>query len=495
MRAGRVVLIVIGALLALVGFGILAGGGTLVWAHTTQRDVGGFFNTPTDRLTTPTYALTASVDFGTNASQADVWVPVHPAGTVRIRAGAVNGRAVFIGIGPTASVNGWLAAVPHEHVTSIAFGPFSTDTQQVTGNQPATAPSAQTFWVASTAGTGRQSVEWPTQGGSWTVVVMNATPTSGVAVDVSVGMKTGLLLPIGIGLGVFGLVLLGMAGLLLYLGLRRERPTEQASPTWAPPTWAPPANAPSSAPTPIGSGATRTYPARLDGHVDPTTSRWLWLVKWILVIPHAIVLAFLWMAAFVLTVLAGFSILFTGRYPRAIFDFNVGVMRWTWRVVFYAFGAFATDRYPPFTLAADPNFPADFAVAYPEQLSRGLVLVKWWLLAIPQYIVAAFFAGGWSAGFHGAWRAVAGYGLIGILALISAVILGVRGRYPDSLFDFIMGMNRWCYRVLAYVALMRDEYPPFRLDMGGTDPGSMPEFPPWPLPTPEQTGDLVGTPS
>jgi hypothetical protein len=362
---------------------------------------------------------------------------------------------------------------------------------QVAGNQPATAPSAQSFWVASAAGTGQQSLVWPTQGGSWTAVVMNATASTGVAVDVSVGMKTGLLLPIGIGLGVFGLVLWGVAALLLYLGLRKERPTAQAPPTWAPPVAAPP-----SAPTPVGSEVAHAYPARLDGHIDSTTSRWLWLVKWILVIPHAIVLAFLWMATFVLTVVAGFSILFTGRYPRAIFDFNVGVMRWTWRVIFYAIGAFATDRYPPFTLATDPNFPADFEVAYPEKLSRGLVLVKWWLLAIPQYIVVAFFAGGWSAGFHGAWRGVAANGLIGVLALISAVILGVRGRYPDSLFDFIMGMNRWCYRVLAYVALMRDEYPPFRLDSGGTDPGSRPLPPPSPPPTtPERTSDLVGTAS
>ena len=148
-----------------------------------------------------------------------------------------------------------------------------------------------------------------------------------------------------------------------------------------------------------------SYPARLDGHVDPTTSRWLWLVKWVLVIPHVVVLAVLWLAVFVLTVVAGFSIFFTGRYPRAIFDFNVGVMRWTWRVSFYAIGAFATDRYPPFTLAPDPTYPADFTVDYPDHLSRGLVLVKWWLLAIPQYIVVAFFAGGWGFGLHGvSWR-------------------------------------------------------------------------------------------
>jgi hypothetical protein len=208
--------------------------------------------------------------------------------------------------------------------------------------------------------------------------------------------------------------------------------------------------------------ATTPYPARLDGRLDEPLSRWLWLVKIVLVIPHAIVLVFLWLTTVVLTVVAGFAILFTGRYPRSIFDFNVGVMRWTWRVSFYSFSALGTDRYPPFTLAADPSYPATFDVDYPERLSRGLVLVKWWLLAIPHYLVVGIFVGG----FHTA----GGSGLVAVLTLIAAVVLLFTGRYPRSLFDFVMGCDRWAYRVLAYAALMRDEYPPFRLDTGGTDP-------------------------
>lgn len=225
------------------------------------------------------------------------------------------------------------------------------------------------------------------------------------------------------------------------------------------------------------------YPARLNGHLDPELSRWKWLVKWILLLPHMVVLLALWIAAFFMTIVAGFAILFTGRYPRSIFEFNLGVMRWTWRVSFYGLSALATDKYPPFTLRQDPTYPADFTVDYPDHLSRGLVLVKWWLLAIPHYLVVALFAGG---------THVAGSsGLIAILAIVAGFVLLFKGRYPESIFDFVMGMNRWCYRVLAYAALMRDEYPPFRLDSGGLDPGSVhADLTP---PAPSDTGTLVDT--
>src|SRR5436309_15660310 len=143
------------------------------------------------------------------------------------------------------------------------------------------------------------------------------------------------------------------------------------------------------------------YPVRVEGTLDPDLSRGLWLAKWLLVIPHIIVLAFLWIGFVFASIAAFFAILFTRRYPRALFDYNVGVLRWTWRVGFYAFDANGTDRYPPFSLQSE-DYPASYEVEYPETLSRGLVPVKWRLPALPPAAVIGFFAGGgWLAGGGG----------------------------------------------------------------------------------------------
>jgi hypothetical protein len=219
--------------------------------------------------------------------------------------------------------------------------------------------------------------------------------------------------------------------------------------------------------------APSVYPVSIEGELDGSLSRWLWLVKSLLVIPHVIVLVFLWFAFVLLTVVVFFAVLFTGRYPRSIFEFNVGVMRWSWRVWFYSYCALGTDRYPPFTLADVPDYPARLEVAYPRELSRGLVLVKWWLLALPHYLIVGVFTGGVWAGLNAAddsWGLMSGGGLISLLVLVAGIVLLFTSRYPRAIFDFVLGMDRWVARVLAYAALMTDVYPPFRMDMGGHEP-------------------------
>jgi hypothetical protein len=224
------------------------------------------------------------------------------------------------------------------------------------------------------------------------------------------------------------------------------------------------------------AAAEDVHPVVIEAELDPELSRWLWLVKWVLAVPHFVVLAFFWLAFVILTFVAAIAILFTGTYPRGIFDFNVGVLRWTWRVSHYATtGGIGTDEYPPFTLNGDPSDPARLDIVYPEGLSRGLVLVKW-ILAVPHLVIVGVLLGTsfrWLA-IGGDWLAFdfgSNGGVLGVLVFVAGVMLLVTGRYPIALFDLIIGFNRWVYRVIAYVALMTDDYPPFRLDQGGSDPG------------------------
>ena len=165
--------------------------------------------------------------------------------------------------------------------------------------------------------------------------------------------------------------------------------------------------------------------------------------------PHYPILIGLYLVYPLTTFVAGVAILFTGRYPRPIFEFNVGVLRWSWRVMNYRFPMNTTDKYPPFTMAPRPDYPGDLEVDYPERLDRWSVLVKWWLLGLPQILLC--------------WAMEA---FLQILCVTNAVWLLVKGTIHQGMFDMLMGMVRYRYRVAVYVSLMRDEYPPFRLDLG-----------------------------
>jgi hypothetical protein len=114
------------------------------------------------------------------------------------------------------------------------------------------------------------------------------------------------------------------------------------------------------------------------------------------------------------------------------------------------------------------------------------VLVKWWLLAIPHYIIVGLIVGGgwaWNRSRDGGAHLESfGWGLLSLLVLVAGLSLLFADRYPRALFDLVIGLNRWVYRVVAYAALRTDVYPPFQLDVGGA------VSPPPPPPPPPVSG-------
>lgn len=451
MSASQVLRIVVGTLCAIIGLSLLLGGAVLLWAQLGLRDGDGYFTSSQYRLSSAGSAVTldsGEVGPGLPALGAARATPV----TIRLRVSEGGSGPVFVGIGRQDQVTAYLQGVPHNQVVDLDERGGQVATRPVGGSATPAPPGEQTFWVTSAAGSGTQTLTWPVQQGSWTLVVMNVSGAAGVDVQASAGAQVGYLTEIALGLLVGGgLVLLGGAVAVFAghgPGAARDGPA-------------------------AGEPGTedRRYPLTLEASFDLATSRWMWLVKWFLAIPHLVALAFLWFAFVLLTVLAGLAILFTGRYPRPVFDMNLGILRWTWRVGAYAFLLLNTDRYPPFTWNP-ADYPAALEIEYPERLSRWLVLVKWWLLAIPQLLIVAILIGSAGTfGLRGPWGVpliVAG-GLIGLLVLIAGVHLAVLHRYPAELFGLLVGLNRWVFRVLVYVALMTDDYPPFRLDQGGTE--------------------------
>jgi hypothetical protein len=190
------------------------------------------------------------------------------------------------------------------------------------------------------------------------------------------------------------------------------------------------------------------YPERL--------SRLLIFIKWLLIIPHAIVLGFIGIGLYITTFIAWFAILITGNYPRGLWDFAVMVLRWQARLSAYI--TMQRDEYPPF---GDGDYPIQFELAYPERLSRGLIFVKW-LLIIPHAIVLQ----------------ILGYALAVVMLFVWFAIL-FTGRYPRGMFDFVTGYTRWSLRVSTYALLLTDAYPPFSFDQPATPPPAMAPRPTW----------------
>ncbi len=191
---------------------------------------------------------------------------------------------------------------------------------------------------------------------------------------------------------------------------------------------------PSGPPSPV-------YQATLEISYPPELNRWLPLVKWLLVIPHFIALFFVGIAAFFVLVFAFFAVLFTGRWPRGAFDFLVGTLRWSYRVLMYFH--LMTDAYPPFSLADDPDYPVRLYVEYPQRIARWRTLVQW-ILAIPYVLIADV--------LH--W-------LTGVLTFLAFFTILFTKQIPRGLFELMVPGFRWSMRGTVYSYFMTERYPPF----------------------------------
>jgi hypothetical protein len=210
----------------------------------------------------------------------------------------------------------------------------------------------------------------------------------------------------------------------------------------------PPAPPPPPPQPPATVSAAADYPVHLDIDHQAEYSRFMPLVKWLLAVPHYLALVVLGIVAFFAIIGSFFAVLFTGRYPRGIFDFVVGVHRWGLRVGAYVF--LMVDPYPPFSLDDDPSYPARFNVDYPEQgIDRWRPLVQW-LLLIPYSIVASIL-----------------FYLGEILVFFAFFTILFAKKFPEGMFKIVRVAFRWLARTNAYEYWLVDRYPPFVWDAEG----------------------------
>lgn len=272
------------------------------------------------------------------------------------------------------------------------------------------------------------------------------------------------------------------------------------------------------------------YPVDLRAQYPERSSRgWavctiIIFIKLLALLPHIVVLIFLAIAQFVVAIVGQVVVAVRGEYPEGMFEFNAGVLRWLTRVGAFLYSL--TDRYPPFSLRSDPEYPIDIVLQRPPRSSRLYALFTL-LVEIAAVVGGVFFiiylvhhssaasSSGASSRFNPAGDGGSGLLLRDLAALPHLIILGILGiatfviwiivqwvilvvaRYPRGMWDFVVGVTRWQVRVNAYTLGLVDRYPPFTFDPSIAAPDLAPPtaggpgFPPAP-PSPPPPGALGG---
>jgi hypothetical protein len=170
---------------------------------------------------------------------------------------------------------------------------------------------------------------------------------------------------------------------------------------------------------------------------------WLYIL-----IPHAFVLLFLSLWGAILQFVAFWVILFTGRYPQSMFEYQVGLLKWSIRLSARLYNL--SDGYPAFGIKSTDD-KTDLVIPYPEKVNRGLVLLRLFLGIFYVYLPHMFIL---------YFRAV----FVGILIFLAWWVVLFTAKYPDFMFDWVTGQLRWQMRVTLYMQYMTDTYPPFTGD-------------------------------
>ncbi|MCC6755613.1 MAG: DUF4389 domain-containing protein [Solirubrobacterales bacterium] len=186
------------------------------------------------------------------------------------------------------------------------------------------------------------------------------------------------------------------------------------------------------------------YPVGVDAQLLPEYSRFMPLIKWLILLPHYVVLFFLAIGAMFVSFIAFFATLFTAKYPEGMWNYMVGFQRWALRVMAYNF--LITDKYPPFTLEETADDTIQLQAEHPERVARWRPFFAW-LIVIPYAIVASLV-----------------FLVSQICSIFAFFTILFTKRIPDGLFNVIRNGFTWNIRASFYGYWMSTEYPPFEWD-------------------------------
>jgi hypothetical protein len=228
MRLLKIVSVILGVSLALVGVLSVVCGGFLLGVERGHSDPSGFFTTPTLTIGSNGFVLTVPDINGQLAGEWQRWGLSHARATMRVTGSSKLPAPIFIGIGPTAQVSKYVSGVARDRITSIDPRAGSVEYDHVDGTAFPPPPKEQDFWVAKVVGTGSQTLEWALEEGDWAVVIMNGDASAPVAVDMGLGARFGIIKPMIIGFIAGGVVFLAVGIALVVVGARRRPRPGQA---------------------------------------------------------------------------------------------------------------------------------------------------------------------------------------------------------------------------------------------------------------------------